>query len=48
MRTCLLSYGAIFIASLLGGGLGSHLVLRLWRNWEVDIKGGPKNDQDGQ
>lgn len=39
MRTpCLLHYGGIFLAALFGGGLGSHLVLRLWRNWEVDIR----------
>lgn len=35
---CLLAYGYIFLAALLGAGLGTFLVLRLWRTGELDVR----------
>lgn len=33
---CALHYSGIFIASLLGAGVGSFMVLRFWKTDELD------------
>lgn len=39
MKTgCILQIGAIFLAALLGSGVGTALVLRLFKKYKIDLE----------